>query len=177
MRPWNQFRHRKTAPQRGAKHVSRTGKIMALVAVSTSKRPAAVIRRSQYLTVLSRVVANSRKTTLRLEDAHYLMRLITAMAPISATKTPIKSPLDSAFGSYPALLIREYDALTDKKLRRTITPSERTRLQEVRDEIAAIDEQRLRPDTWDVQAQKLRQELAQLRAEVDALPDATSTPR
>ncbi len=69
--------------------------------------------------------------------------------------------------------MQEYDALTDKKLRRTITPHERIHLQEVRNQIAAIDEQRPKPDNWDIQSQKLRQELAQLRAEVDALPDAT----
>lgn len=115
--------------------------------------------------------------TLRLEDAHYLMRLVTTVAPVSSIKTPVIQQSAPNAGAYPPPLMGEYDRLTDKKLHRTITPDERTRLQEVRNQIAAIDEQRSRPDTWDFQAQKLRQELALLRAEVEALPDATPTPK
>ncbi len=73
---------------------------------------------------------------------------------------------------YPAELLAEYDVLVDKKLRRTITLKELTRLQELRYQINAIDRQRPGQDVWDIQAQKLRDEIAQLRSEVEALPDA-----
>ena len=80
-------------------------------------------------------------------------------------------------GCYPAALMREYHLLTDKKLRRTLIPAEAARLQEIRDEIAAIDSRCSTPDTWDIQAQHLREELARLRAEVEALPDALPVPK
>ena len=76
---------------------------------------------------------------------------------------------------YPAPLMREYHALTDKKLDRIITPAGSIRLQEIRCAIAETDAQQPRPDTWDIQAQKLREELAQIRAEVEVLPDAPPT--
>ena len=75
--------------------------------------------------------------------------------------------------AYPASLMREYHALTDKKLNRTIIPAESIRLQEIRCAIAEINSRQPRPNTWDIQAQKLREELAQIRAEVEALPDTT----
>lgn len=137
---------------------------------SSPRTPEAVIRRSQYVEAVSGVLRDSRRTTLRLAEAHYLMRLLT---PISSITPLGKHGSAPNTGRYPAPLMQEYDALTDKKLRRTITPHERIHLQEVRNQIAAIDEQRPKPDNWDIQSQKLRQELAQLRAEVDALPDAT----
>ena len=77
-------------------------------------------------------------------------------------------------GRYPAALEAEYNALLHKKFARTLTEAEALRLQAVRDEMAAID--RNFPDMRALQAQKLREELAQLRAELDALPD-TGTPQ
>jgi hypothetical protein len=77
-------------------------------------------------------------------------------------------------GRYPAALEAEYNALLHKKFARTLTEAEALRLQAVRDEMAAID--RNSPDIRALQAQKLREELAQLHAELDALPD-TSAPQ
>ena len=61
--------------------------------------------------------------------------------------------------------------MVDKELSNTLTAAEAARFQEIRDEIDEIDRQRPRPDIWDIQHQKLRDELAQLRAEIEALPD------
>ena len=75
--------------------------------------------------------------------------------------------------AYPAPLMQEYHALTDKKLCRAITPAESVRLQEIRCAIAEIDVRQPRPNMYDIQTQRLREELAQIRAEVEALPDMT----
>ena len=91
----------------------------------------------------------------------------------SETANEIKEiPFLPSSTSYPNPLMREYQALTDIKLRRTITATEAARLEEVRNHIAVIDAQETRPDAWDNQAETLRQELARLRDEVEALPDA-----
>ena len=70
------------------------------------------------------------------------------------------------------MLKDEYQALIQKKFRNALTAEDAARLQSVREEINAIDRQRPRPDTWDVQHQKLQEELAQIRAEAEALPKA-----
>lgn len=96
-------------------------------------------------------------------------------APSAKTRqeqTPVTAPVVAPpFPGYPAPLLAEYHALVDKKMRRTITELEAARLQEIREKIDEIDRQRPRPDIWDIQHQKLRDELAQLRAEIEALPD------
>jgi hypothetical protein len=69
--------------------------------------------------------------------------------------------------------MQEYHALTDKKLHRTISKKESTRLTEVRSIIERIDAEQNTFDVRDLQAMKLREELSQLRAEVDALPDVS----
>ena len=74
-------------------------------------------------------------------------------------------------GRYPAALEAEYNALLHKKFARTLTEEEALRLQVVRDEMSAID--RDYPDIGTLQAQKLSEELAQIRTELDALPDAS----
>lgn len=78
----------------------------------------------------------------------------------------------SAGNYYPATLMAEYRTLVKKKLDRTLTREEADRFQAIQEQIVALDNQRPRPDTWDSQAQILREELAQIRAEVEALPDA-----
>ena len=87
---------------------------------------------------------------------------------------PIKHESHTATepGKYPAGLMIEYDALIEKKLDGTITAEERLRLKEVRAQINTLDSQRLRPDVWDIQTEKLREEIVQLRTEVESLPDA-----
>src|SRR5579871_1817422 len=75
-------------------------------------------------------------------------------------------------GRYPAILEAEYNALIQKKLARMLTSEEALRLEAVRDEISAID--RNHPDIRAIQAQTLSAELAQIRAELEALPLAES---
>lgn len=75
---------------------------------------------------------------------------------------------------YPAVLEAEYNALLHKKFARTLTEEEALRLQAVRDEMSAIDHNYL--DMRALQAQKLSEELAQIRAELDVLPDAGAPP-
>ena len=73
---------------------------------------------------------------------------------------------------YPSRLEAEYDVLIVKKLNRTLTEAEACRLQDIRNVIAEIDRLTL---TDDIRVQRLDQieaELAQLRAEIEALPDA-----
>ena len=76
---------------------------------------------------------------------------------------------------YPPALMEKYQLLTDKKLRRTITEIEMKELADVRNEIAMIDAQSKKEDIWESQSLKLRQELAQIRAEVEALPEALTS--
>ena len=67
--------------------------------------------------------------------------------------------------------MQEYHELTDKKLQHTLTGAESARLREIRDEIAEIDSRRPKPDTWNIQERKLREEFEQLRATGEALPN------
>jgi hypothetical protein len=73
---------------------------------------------------------------------------------------------------YPVALIDEYRTLVKMELNGSLTPNEASRIQSVREQINAIDRQRPRPDAWDIQRAKLQEELAQLRAEIDELPEA-----
>lgn len=73
---------------------------------------------------------------------------------------------------YPSILEAEYNVLIDKELHGTLTEVETVRLQDICNIIAEIDRLTL---TDDIRMQRLDQieaELAQLRAEIEALPDA-----
>lgn len=80
-----------------------------------------------------------------------------------------QSSMSTLSDRYPASLTAEYRILIAKKYRRTLTAEEAVRLQAIRDEINAIDRTRSQPDTWDIQHRKLQLELAQIRAEAEAL--------
>ena len=73
---------------------------------------------------------------------------------------------------YPTTLMAEYRALGGRELNGLLTPDENARFGDVRARINAIDRNRPHPDTWDMQRVRLREELNQIRAEVEALPDA-----
>lgn len=84
----------------------------------------------------------------------------------------ITDPNVETIGRYPSILEAEYDALIEKKLDRTLTEAETSRLQDIRNVIAEIDRLTL---SNDIRMQRLNQveaELTQLRAEIEALPDA-----
>ncbi|HLK56966.1 MAG TPA: hypothetical protein VKU00_10395 [Chthonomonadaceae bacterium] len=103
-------------------------------------------------------------------------QLLTPTNELPGVQSPPSATSDEVVaGRYPTALLQEYHALTDKKFKSTLTVAEAERLQAIRNEIAELDKQRPRPDTWDRQAEQLRQELAQLRAEIEALPDADPT--
>jgi predicted DNA-binding antitoxin AbrB/MazE fold protein len=72
---------------------------------------------------------------------------------------------------YPAAIEEQYQALTAKELSGTLTPEEACRLQDICNLIAEID--RLTPgaDIRVRQAEKLLEEMGQIRAELEALPD------
>ena len=68
---------------------------------------------------------------------------------------------------YPEILQMEYNGLIQKKLDRTLSEHEAERLQEVRDEIAAIDS--CYPDVRAAQAHEFAVELRQIRAELESV--------
>lgn len=76
------------------------------------------------------------------------------------------------FRRYPSALEAEYDALIEKKLNRTLTTVEACRLQDVRNVIAEIDRLTLTNDIRTERLNHIETELAEIRAEIDALPDA-----
>jgi hypothetical protein len=84
----------------------------------------------------------------------------------------ISDPTGTTSRRYPTILESEYDKLIEKKLDRTLTAADACRLQEIRNVIAEIDRLTLADD---IRVQRLNQidaELAQLREEIEALPDA-----
>jgi hypothetical protein len=73
---------------------------------------------------------------------------------------------------YPQALRDEYKALIQQKLRRLLTEEGAARLDAVRDEINRLDRQ---TETWSAAENgyhAVEQELAQVRRELEALPDA-----
>jgi len=87
--------------------------------------------------------------------------------------TPIELPGPSS--RYPAILEAEYNDLIEKKLNRSLTSAEELRLQGVRDEVITID--RSYADVRAIQSHKLSAELAEIRAELEALPLASGSPQ
>ena len=84
----------------------------------------------------------------------------------------VADSIEELLRHYPCALEAEYDALIDKKLDRTLTQEEAERLEDVRKVIAEIDRLTLKDDIRLRQLNKIEAELAQLRAELEALPDA-----
>jgi len=115
------------------------------------------------------------QTALRLHTTVLPGRRIEVTDPAlpegSRVELIILLPPDTAApsGRYPAAVEAEYNALLQKKFARTLTEEEALRLQAVRDEMSAID--RNSPDIRALQAQKLREELTHIRAELDTLPE------
>jgi hypothetical protein len=73
---------------------------------------------------------------------------------------------------YPEALMNEYHELVTLKMRKTATHEEMDRVLQVRYIIAEYDEERMvGTDIWDVQHDKIKEELRLIREEVEALPD------
>ena len=75
-------------------------------------------------------------------------------------------------GRYPSSLREEYAALIHKTLHRTITPAEANRLEAVRAEINRIDSQSESWQAWEQRAAAMDAELAALKRQLEALPEA-----
>ncbi len=137
----------------------------------------ALLRATRILLTLTQEVREGKRIYSVDRNGRETRLLVPDIEAVELLEQKWRQAITESTPRYPATLMQEYHALTDEKLRRTLTAAEAVRLQEIRNEIADIDRQRPKPDTWDIQAQKLRAELAQLRAEVDALPDAQPTSR
>lgn len=84
----------------------------------------------------------------------------------------VTDPSVKPFPHYPSVLEAEYHTLVDKELHGTLTAEETCRLQDICNVIAEIDRLTLSDD---IRTQRLRQvedELAEIRKEIEALPDA-----
>jgi hypothetical protein len=77
-----------------------------------------------------------------------------------------------AANRYPQTLREEYETLIHKKLRRAMTPEEAVRLEAVRVEINRLDRQSGSWSAWERRAAGVEREVAALRQELEALPDA-----
>ena len=87
----------------------------------------------------------------------------------------VTEPPVEPLGRYPAALEAEYQALIDKELHRTLTEDEARRLQEVCNVIADIDSQTLTNDIRMQRLEEMEAKLADIRAQIDALPDAETS--
>jgi hypothetical protein len=103
---------------------------------------------------------------------HVHMHYVEGLPQTGFTYQKVNALTTQADDLYPAALMDEYQALIERKFRRAHTPEDVARLQAVREEINAVDRQRSRPDTWDMQHQRIQEELAQIRAEAEALHKA-----
>ncbi|HLK57328.1 MAG TPA: hypothetical protein VKU00_12235 [Chthonomonadaceae bacterium] len=74
---------------------------------------------------------------------------------------------------YPELLNAEYNMLVQAQWQRALTPEEKTRLEEIRAQINAIDAASGADALWQRQMAQIREQLAEIRREVEALPDAS----
>ena len=73
---------------------------------------------------------------------------------------------------YPKALQDEYKALIQKKLRRLMTTEDEERLEAIRAEINLRDRQSPSWAAWEQRAAKIDGEIADLRRELETLPDA-----
>ena len=84
----------------------------------------------------------------------------------------VTDPSIEPFRRYPSALEVEYDALIDKELHCTLTQAEALRLQDICTVIAEIDRLTRSDDVRSRRLEQVEAELAQLRTEIEALPDA-----
>jgi hypothetical protein len=84
----------------------------------------------------------------------------------------INDPSAEAARRYPSALEVEYNALVDKELHGALTAEEAVRLEDICKVIAEIDRLTLSNDIRIQRLDQIKAELADLRAEIEALPDA-----
>jgi hypothetical protein len=125
-------------------------------------------------------IQNRRKETMQTA-----LRLTTTVLSghrieITAPELPEGSRVDlivtdpsmEPFRHYPSALEAEYDVLVDKELHGTLTKAETLRLQDICNVIAEVDRLTLSNDIRNQRLDQVEAELAQLRTEIEALPDA-----
>jgi hypothetical protein len=125
------------------------------------------------------MVAYKIETTLQ-QDGEVTLNSLPFLAGerVEITVLPLSSPpvneqtAPATENRYPQPLREEYESLIHKKLHRTITAEEAARLEAVRAEINRIDRQSESWSQWERRAAKLDRELAELRQELESLPDA-----
>jgi hypothetical protein len=74
---------------------------------------------------------------------------------------------------YPEALNIEYNTLIQTEWQRLLTAEEEARLAEIRAEINAIDAASGEDETWKQGIKQIHEQLAAIRREVEALPNAT----
>jgi hypothetical protein len=84
------------------------------------------------------------------------------------TPLPALSEESKAGSRYPNDILQEYRTLTAKRRNASLTSEEAEQLEEVKAQINAIDAARPRPDVWDKQSERLRQEMAEIREQIRA---------
>src|SRR5258708_6185589 len=87
-------------------------------------------------------------------------------------KLTITDPSVEPFRRYPPALDAEYNALVGKELNGTLTAEEACRLQDICNVIVEIDRLTLSNDIRMQRLDQIEAELAEIRAEIEALPDA-----
>ena len=84
----------------------------------------------------------------------------------------VTDPSVEPFRRYPSALEAEYDTLVDKELHGALTNAETLRLQDISSVIAEIDRLTLSNDMRNQRLALLEADLAQLRTEIEVLPNA-----
>jgi hypothetical protein len=93
--------------------------------------------------------------------------------PDMADKAPQETPdASAAHNRYPDALNDEYNALIQTQWQRALTAQEATRLEELKAQINAYDGAADSDSVWERSLTRIREQLAEIRREVEALPDA-----
>lgn len=120
-----------------------------------------------HLSEVSRLIGAPSEEFIEFVQSMHFMRM-DAMQFVQFIHPQLR---DYFAGEDPAKNAKiEYKMLVDKKFQTSLTREETDRLEDLRAEIDAIESQRSRPDNWDIQHQKLREELEQILAEAESLP-------
>ena len=90
----------------------------------------------------------------------------------SCVELIVTDPSVEPFRHYPSALEAEYHSLVDKELHGTLTEEEASRLQDICNVIAEIDRLTLSNDVRTQGLNRIEAELAEIRKEIEALPDA-----
>lgn len=88
-------------------------------------------------------------------------------------KTESSSVADVPIRPYPEALNAEYEALIQMQWERALTENEQARLEAIKAEIDALDAGSDTHQIWEKQIAQIHQQLAAIRQEVEALPDAS----